>query len=81
MHYLMEALIVGIMMVVITIPLLICARSGGKVSLSDDLMVTFIVGYMAHVIWEHTGINKAYCTKGYACQRVYKAEINHPASL
>ena len=76
-HYLVEAIVVGLITMVLGTLLSIGSMyitqpgfSYTEVTFWTSLLVVnFILGFLVHVICEWTGINKWYCSKGFACQR------------
>lgn len=74
MHYLYEALIVGIATVLVGYPItyLIMYLRDPKFQFNYKLLLIlnfFVVGFGVHVISELTGMNKLYCKSGYACRK------------
>lgn len=76
-HYIVEAIVVGLMTMILGTILSVLSMyvsqrnfSIGEVNFWTSLLVVnFILGFLIHVICEWTGINKWYCSKGFACQR------------
>lgn len=66
-----EALVVGIMVLIIAIPVMIIQEyyyPGDIASPQKYWVSTVIVGMLAHLLFEYSGINKYYCENGNACQ-------------
>lgn len=86
-----EAFIVGIILLIISVPVMIglnvlypndytgCINLPFK-SKNKYYIATIIIGSLTHLICEYSGINSLYCRKGYACTVNKKVEITHPAS-
>lgn len=72
MHYLYEAILVGLIMMIIGYPITYLFMYINDPDFVFDhknavLLNFFVVGFVAHIILELIGINKMYCQKGYAC--------------
>jgi len=66
MELLIEALVVGIVMVVVGA----MVKKFNFQWKSYDVEITlFLTGVFAHLLFEFTGFNKWYCTNGFACKR------------
>lgn len=78
MHYIVEAIIFGIMVAIIgnITPLIIGKRFSNEL---PDICNTwnkyyvmevslFLTGFLAHILCEFIGINKWYCKNGFACK-------------
>ena len=59
MKLLIEALVVGIVMVTLD--------QGISMILKNRLLVVFLTGFIGHLLFELSGANKWYCTHGKAC--------------
>ena len=75
-HYLIEAITVGILSLIIGTTLSVMAMYSdpsfkiSKIDFWSSLIITnFLTGFLIHVICGLVGINKWYCKKGYACKR------------
>ena len=62
MKLLVEALVVGLVMVAID--------SGISMIMKNHLLVVFLTGFIGHLLFELSGANKWYCTHGKACLEV-----------
>ena len=60
-----EAVFVGIAFVLLS--RIITAVTRGNPTLSDPTVHLFLVGFLGHLLFEYTGINKYYCVHGNAC--------------
>lgn len=60
MHYLAEAIIVGLAVMIVGMMI-----SPFLPTMESTLLVS---GVLVHVLCELSGVNKAYCEVGYACQ-------------
>jgi hypothetical protein len=66
-----EALILGIVILIIAIPVMRIQEyyyPGDVASPQKYWISTVIIGILAHLLCEYSGINKYYCDHGYACQ-------------
>jgi hypothetical protein len=75
-HYLIEAISVGLLSLMIGTFLSVSAmyyQSDFKISKINfwmSLLVTnFLIGFFIHLLCEWVGINKWYCKNGYACKK------------
>lgn len=66
MELLIEALVVGIVMVVVGA---IVKNVNFQWKNYDTEITFFLTGVFAHLLFEFTGFNKWYCKNGYACIR------------
>ena len=62
MKLLVEALVVGIVMVTLD--------QGISMILKNRLLVVFLTGFIGHLLFELSGANKWYCTHGKACSEM-----------
>ena len=79
MHFLLEAIIVGLLVVIVgtfvgfiigkffSIPLPKTCKKWNKYHIMEISL--FITGFLVHIICELLGLNKLYCKKGYACKK------------
>lgn len=74
-HYSIEALIVGIITMVIGTVLSVLSmylQPGFSIKQIDFwgylLAVNFLTGFITHLLCECVGLNKWYCKNGYACK-------------
>jgi hypothetical protein len=73
MHYIYEAILVGIITILIGFPVSVAFmyfnnpefKFEFKLQLATSL---FVIGFLIHIVCEFTGINKSYCEYGYACK-------------
>lgn len=67
----LEALIVGVSISIFGLAIyFIFVNLNDKLKISDNMLVMlslFITGFIIHLVFEAIGLNKTYCTKGYAC--------------
>lgn len=69
-----EALIVGIILLLVSTPIMWGVKSQfGKDT--NYYATTVFIGFMTHLIFEWSGMNKWYCKNGNAC-----SATSHPAS-
>jgi len=74
MHFVFEALVVGVVMVFATYfsvaltKRLIPSPEGDFNKYRVMEISVFLAGAMTHVLFEVLGLNKAYCTSGHACK-------------
>ncbi len=62
MRLLVEALVVGIVMLAIHYVL--------SMFITKPLIVVFLTGFIGHLLFELSGANKWYCTHGKACSEM-----------
>ena len=62
---LIEALIVGIILCIIGMPVLLY----GKNNNCSYMIKLFLIGIFIHLFFEFLGINQWYCKNGYACKK------------
>jgi hypothetical protein len=91
-----EAFMVGIILLIVSIPVMRllhglypedysgCENLPSK-SKNKYYVATFAIGALLHLMCEFSGINRWYCKNGNACNPVnvqnYDPKINHPALL
>jgi len=66
MELLIEALVVGIVMVIVG---LVVRNYTKQLKMYPLEMTLFLTGVFAHLLFEFTGFNKWYCVNGVACKR------------
>ena len=66
MVLLIEALVVGIVMVIVG---LVVRNYTNQLKMYPLEMTLFLTGVFAHLLFEFTGFNKWYCGNGFACKR------------
>jgi len=66
MELLIEALVVGIVMVIVG---LVVRNYTKQLKMYPLEMTLFLTGVFAHLLFEFTGFNKWYCVNGFACKR------------
>ena len=77
MYLLYEAIIVGLLLLLISIPIMHITRNIDLSSvpyLQENKYIkyyisTILIGMVAHFAFEFSGANKWYCTNGNACQQ------------
>lgn len=73
MHYLSEAVVVGVALVLATYVSVALAKRivpspEGDFNKYHVMEISiFVAGFLTHVFFEKVGLNKAYCTSGHAC--------------
>jgi len=72
MHFTLEAIIVGIVTLCVGYPLSWFLESRLKGCIKNKnaryVLSLFLTGVVVHITFELLGLNKVYCTQGYACQ-------------
>ena len=68
MKLLIEALVVGFVMVAID--------SGISIVMKNHLLVVFLTGFIGHLLFELSGANKWYCTHGKACSEMSQGRVD-----
>ena len=83
-----EAFVVGIILLLVSIPLMKIQNCLFPNPTSNTYYVsTMLIGITVHLFCEYAGINKYYCRNSYACNKINdnnKKEYNtniHPASI
>lgn len=69
-HILLEALIVGVGLVVVGMLMHVIASKYMKHDMNNNYVLAshfFIAGIIVHLLCEYSGINKWYCKNGIAC--------------
>ena len=73
MHFMLEAIIVGVVTLCLGYPLSKFLGEKLKSCVTNKntrhAITLFLVGVIVHTLFELLGFNKVYCEKGYACQR------------
>jgi hypothetical protein len=72
MHYTIESLIVGLIVVIVGFPISYALMYWNNKDFKFDFKLSFtlnlfLIGVFVHIISEFIGLNKKYCTDGYAC--------------
>jgi len=73
MHYLLEAIIVGLIVILVGFPLSYAIMYANDPNFEFDFKIQFIgnlflIGFIVHLLCEWVGLNKRYCKNGYACK-------------
>jgi hypothetical protein len=81
MNLFVESLCVGIILLIISIPVMGVARSISPQSKSKVkyYVSSVIIGMLTHLVCEFMGINRWYCSNGSACS-IKNISNTHPAS-
>jgi hypothetical protein len=77
MHFLLEAVLVGVVLVLVTYvavgltsTLVPSSPPGEHFNKYRVMEISiFVAGFLTHLLFEAVGMNKAYCTMGYACKK------------
>lgn len=77
MHYFGEAVLVGAVLVLVTyVAIAITSRIVPRPPPGEHYnkyrvmeISIFVAGFLTHLLFEKVGLNKAYCTSGYACTK------------
>lgn len=77
MHYIGEAIVVGVVLVVVTYVAVFLTTKivppsppGEHFNKYKVMEISiFVAGFLTHLFFEKVGLNKAYCTSGYACKK------------
>jgi hypothetical protein len=77
MHYVVEALVVGLYSTSIFLALREICKIFGDYS-NPSYLFYFSVGFMKHLLGYFTGIHNYYCFYGYACKNQEKQPYPHP---
>ena len=78
MHYVFEAVVVGVVLVfatylsvVLTKTLVPVVEEGEYFNKYRVMEISiFVAGFLTHIFFEKVGLNKAYCTSGHACSKL-----------
>lgn len=82
MNVYIEALIVGIILLIISVPIMGVVNTYMKnFGQWKFYTSTVLIGFLTHILFEFSGVNKWYCTNGSACKKKGGFESIHPASL
>lgn len=73
MHYILESLILGLIVVIVGFPLSYTLMYINNKDFKFDFkrsftLNLFLIGVCVHIISEFIGLNKRYCVDGYACK-------------
>lgn len=77
MHYFLEAVVVGVVLVFATyLSVALTKRIVPPVEEGEFFnkyrvmeISIFVAGFLTHIFFEKSGLNKAYCTSGHACSK------------
>lgn len=65
-----EALVVGIILLIISVPIMRLVNTHMKEYGQWKFYAsTVLIGVLTHILFEYSGANKWYCTNGYACKK------------
>ena len=68
MQLIIEAILVGIILILVSAPIMHYARDINFPVPEKYYIATFISGVVVHLLCEATGLNKYYCSAGSACK-------------
>jgi hypothetical protein len=69
LQVLAEAFIVGIILLLVSTPIMVYAHSADYPAPQKYYIATFATGMLVHLLCEASGLNKMYCSSGAACKR------------
>ena len=68
MHLFIEALVVGVILLLVSVPIMgvvhTCFADYGH---DKYYIATILIGMITHFVFEYSGVNAWYCNKGWAC--------------
>jgi hypothetical protein len=73
MQLILEAILVGIILVLVSTPIMALTRRIDFPVPEKYYIATFVSGIIVHLLCEFTGLNKLYCREGSACKKALEA--------